>query len=233
MCLTAAVAAGWASLASRASQASHTAQHRNAAPQRSAGTHAVKTLRVVVMGVSGCGKSALAKRLARAVGGEFVEGDELHSVRNVELMAAGIALTDDDRQGWLQTIADRLRQAQQQERSIVVSCSALKRRYRDLLRQGAADTRFIHLHGSAKVLAQRLARRAGHYMPASLLPSQLQALEAPGPDENALTFDIETPLETVVKAALKGLTTTTVATVATSTTLTTLVTPTASTDAST
>ena len=172
---------------------------------------AVTALRVVVMGVSGSGKSAVAERLAQALGAEFVEGDELHPPRNVRRMAAGIALTDEDRQGWLQTIAERLGHASQQQRGIVVSCSALKRRYRDQLRQGAADTRFIHLHGPADLLAQRLTQRAGHYMPASLLPSQLQTLEPPGADEAAITLDIATPLDSLVQAALAALTSTTAA----------------------
>lgn len=162
-------------------------------------------LRVVVMGVSGSGKSALATRLALALGAEFVEGDELHPPRNVELMAAGIALTDNDRHGWLHAVAEHLVQARLHGRSIVISCSALKRRYRDLLRQGAADTRFIHLHGPADLLAQRLAQRVGHYMPASLLSSQLQTLEPPGPDEGALTLDIAAPVERLVQLALSGI----------------------------
>ena len=198
MSLTAPVAAGWAE---RPGAAAFTSP---AHPSTE-----LTSLRVVVMGVSGSGKSALAERLARALGAEFVEGDELHPPRNVQRMAAGIALTDDDRQGWLQAIADRLHLAGLQQRSIVISCSALKRRYRDQLRQGASDTRFVHLHGSADLLAQRLAQRAGHYMPASLLPSQLRTLEPPDTDERAITLDITEPIDSLVQAAWAALTSTT------------------------
>ena len=194
MCLTAAVAADWVNLPGAAEPRALHPLSRTTSP-----------VRVVVMGVSGSGKSALASRLALALGAEFVEGDELHPRRNVDLMAAGIALTDDDRHGWLHAIAEQLYQARLHERGIVISCSALKRRYRDLLRQGAADTRFIHLHGSADLLAERLAQRAGHYMPASLLSSQLLALEAPDADEGALSLGIEAPVERLVEIALNAL----------------------------
>ncbi len=157
------------------------------------------------MGVSGCGKSALGQRLAAALGVDFVEGDALHPPANVQRMAAGIALTDADRLGWLQTLAERLREKQGAGQGLVVACSALKRSYRDLLREGAADARFIHLHGDAQLLAARLAQRAGHYMPASLLPSQLQTLEPPLPDERALSFDISRPVDEIVQAALQQL----------------------------
>ncbi|WP_234414095.1 gluconokinase [Ideonella sp. A 288] len=163
------------------------------------------SLRVVVMGVSGCGKSTLGKRLARALRIPFVEGDALHPPANVQRMAAGIALTDADRQGWLEALADRLRDARQADRGLVIACSALRRRYRDILRDGAADVRFVHLHGDPAVLARRLARRRGHYMPASLLPSQLETLEPPGPDEDAIAFDIRTPPGQITAEALRHL----------------------------
>ena len=164
-----------------------------------------QALRVVVMGVSGCGKSALGKRLAAALDLPFVEGDELHPPRNVERMAAGIALTDADRAGWLQAVAGKLAQAKVAGLGLIISCSALKRSYRDVLRSGSDDTCFILLHGDVKLLAERMARRAGHYMPASLLPSQLAALELPLPDEGVLSFDIGWPLQRTVNAALEQL----------------------------
>ena len=205
MCLTAAVAADWVNLP-------RAAEPRAQQPS----SHTASPVRVVVMGVSGSGKSALASRLALALGAEFVEGDELHPRRNVDLMAAGIALTDDDRHGWLHAIAEQLFQARLHGRSIVISCSALKRRYRDLLRLGAADTRFIHLHGSAELLSERLGQRAGHYMPASLLPSQLLALEAPDADEGALSLGIEAPVERLLEIALSALSAATAPAAATS-----------------
>lgn len=149
---------------------------------------------IVVMGVCGCGKSTVGRQLAAALGVGFVEGDQFHPPDNVARMAAGIALTDADRQAWLQALSDQLAGARAAQRGLVLSCSALKRSYRDRLRRGAPGLKFVHLSGSAELLAQRMANRAGHYMPASLLASQLAILEAPGTDENALSFDVaQTP----------------------------------------
>ena len=146
--------------------------------------------RYVVMGVAGCGKSTIAAALAGALEVQFVEGDELHPPGNVRKMAAGIPLTDEDRAPWLAALADRLRAARDRDRGLVMTCSALKRRYRDVLRGGDPDARFIFLDGPRALVAERLASRTGHYMPASLLDSQFAALEKPGPDENALYCDI-------------------------------------------
>ena len=146
---------------------------------------------VVVMGVSGCGKSTIGQQLATAMGVEFLEGDQLHSTENVARMAAGIALTDDDRQGWLETLAGHIGSARANAVGLVVSCSALKRSYRDILRLGSPDLLFVHLQGSP-----------GHYMPASLLESQLATLEIPGPDENAQTFDITISAAAIVAAVM-------------------------------
>ncbi|MEO8118655.1 MAG: gluconokinase [Rhodoferax sp.] len=156
----------------------------------------------VVMGVSGCGKSTVGQQLASALGLEFLEGDQLHSARNIGRMAAGIALTDDDRQDWLDALAARIRDARVRGRGLVVSCSALKRAYRDTLRQGAADLRFVYLRGDRELLATRMASRPGHYMPASLLDSQLATLEPPDPDEHAHTFDTAMPADAIVAAVL-------------------------------
>ena len=148
---------------------------------------------VVVMGVSGCGKSTVGRALAGRLGLRFIEGDEWHPPRNVALMAAGTPLTDDDRRDWLHALAGQLAQAAAQGQGLVLSCSALKRRYRDQLRAAAPGLRFVHLHGSPDLLAARMATRPGHYMPPSLLPSQLEALEPPGPDENPILLDIALP----------------------------------------
>ena len=157
------------------------------------------------MGVSGCGKSTVGRLLAAALGARYVEGDELHPPQNVARMAAGIPLTDADRHGWLQELGRRLGGADVGPQGIVVSCSALKRSYRDVLRAAAPGLRLVHLHGPRELLQQRLAGRSGHYMPASLLQSQLDTLEPPGEDERAITLDIATPPEGQVAEALKQL----------------------------
>jgi gluconokinase len=164
-----------------------------------------KPLQIVVMGVSGCGKSTVGAQLALALGADFVEGDGLHPARNVALMAAGTALTDADRAGWLGVIADQLARAHGAGRSLVVSCSALKRAYRDLLRATCPGLRFVHLHGSVDQLSARLQARSGHYMPASLLASQLATLQVPAADEQALVFDIAQTAQQISAAALAQL----------------------------
>lgn len=160
---------------------------------------------IVVMGVCGSGKSVLAARLAQALGARFIEGDDYHAPRNVERMAAGVALGDADRQGWLEALAAELATAQRESLDAVLACSALKRRYRDVLRQGAPGLRLIHLSGTRALLAERLALRSGHYMPASLLDSQLAALEAPGADEQALSLDASQCPATLLQSALASL----------------------------
>jgi carbohydrate kinase (thermoresistant glucokinase family) len=165
-------------------------------------------LHLVVMGVSGCGKTSVARLVAGALGIEFIEGDELHPPRNVALMAAGTPLTDDDRADWLATIASRLGQAHAAGRGLVVSCSALKRRYRDVLRAPCPGLRFVYLHGSAALLHQRMSARKGHYMPPSLLDSQLATLEPPAADEGALSVDISPSPDQVAAIVLARLHTT-------------------------
>jgi len=156
------------------------------------------------MGVSGCGKSTVGQRLADALQLPFLEGDDFHPADNVARMAAGIPLTDADREGWLRTLAGQIADADRQGQGLVLSCSALKRSYRDLLRQGAAHLRFVYLHGDPQVLARRMAARKRHYMPPSLLDSQLATLEPPAPDENALTFDVTQATDVVVSAVVSS-----------------------------
>ena len=155
----------------------------------------MRTRLYVIMGVCGSGKSLIGAQFARELGIEFVEGDDLHAPDNVKRMAAGTSLTDDDRHDWLMAIAARLREARRARMGLVVSCSALKRSYRDLLRsEGDPDVRFVYLAGSRALLAERMAQRRGHFMPPSLLESQLAILEEPSPDECAWMCDIrETP----------------------------------------
>ena len=153
--------------------------------------------RLIIMGVSGCGKSTVGRRLAERIGVPFLEGDELHPPSNVALMAAGTPLTDADRAGWLDAIAQRLSGLGRSE-GLVVSCSALKRAYRDRLREATPDLQFVHLHGTRALLAARLRERQDHYMPPTLLDSQLDTLESPNSDEPALTLDITEPADQLV-----------------------------------
>jgi gluconokinase len=148
------------------------------------------TMRWVVMGVSGCGKSTVGQALAQALGVPFVEGDLYHPPANVAKMAAGIALDDSDRAGWLHALQARIGAARADGTGLVLSCSALKRRYRDLLRAGDPALRFAHLDGPRELIAARLQARAGHYMPPSLLASQLRDLEALQADEAGVLLDI-------------------------------------------
>jgi gluconokinase len=177
---------------------------------------------IVVMGVSGSGKSTVGAALAQALRVEFVEGDAFHPPENVARMAAGVALTDADRAGWLAALAAHIAQAA--PRGVVVSCSALKRAYRDVLRAacpapgrpkpddaprgqersdwGANPVRFVWLDLPRADLELRLAGRTGHYMPPSLLTSQIATLEPPQPDEHAIRIDATRPVEAIVQETL-------------------------------
>jgi gluconokinase len=156
------------------------------------------------MGVSGSGKSLIGARLARELHVEFVDGDDLHPPDNVRRMAAGIPLTDQDRKSWLMAIAARLHEAKRAGTGLVASCSALKRRYRDLLRSsGDANVQFVYLTGTRALLAERMASRRGHFMPPALLESQLDTLEAPAPDEHAWVCDIRETPDTIVAGLVK------------------------------
>lgn len=159
------------------------------------------TLRVVIMGVAGCGKSSVGKGLSARLGVPYRDGDDLHMPEAVEKMRAGTPLTDEDRWPWLDRVASVLAV----EAPVIVGCSSLKRVYRDRIRAGAGGpVRFVHLAGSREVIAARMAARTGHYMPTSLLDSQFAALEAPGPEE-AVTVDIDQPLAAIVDAVLAQL----------------------------
>ena len=154
---------------------------------------------IVVMGVSGCGKSTVAARLAQRLGWEFAEADAFHSPANIEKMRSGTALTDEDRWPWLDAIAAWIGAARAQGRPCIVACSALKRRYRERLAAGHDDVRFVYLQGAYETVAARLASRSGHYMPLSLLQSQYDALEEPATDEKAIMVSIERPVEALVE----------------------------------
>lgn len=157
---------------------------------------------IVVMGVAGCGKSAVARKLAALQGVPWIEGDDFHPVANVHKMREGIPLDDTDREGWLQTLCDEIRK---HPPGCVLACSALKRSYRDRLRSAAPQTLFVYLHGTPELLASRMAQRKGHYMPSSLLQSQLLTLQVPAADEAALAADISEASQDIVQRLLPQL----------------------------
>ena len=142
-----------------------------------------RTTTIVVMGVSGSGKSTVAAGLVDRLGWEFAEGDDFHPAENVAKMRAGIPLDDEDRWPWLRRLAAWIGEHERAGRSVVVTCSALKRSYRDLLREGHPSVWFAHVTADAALLQERVAHRTGHYMPASLLDSQLATLEPLRDDE--------------------------------------------------
>jgi gluconokinase len=159
-------------------------------------------LKMVVMGVSGCGKTTVGMALASQLGAAFFDGDDLHPAANIAKMSRGEPLTDDDRWPWLTQVAEVL----QGDGSRIVGCSALKRVYRDHIRQVAAGpVVFVHLAGARAVIEARMRARAGHFMPPALLDSQFATLEPPGLDEAAITVDIDQPVEAVIDAILAGL----------------------------
>jgi gluconokinase len=161
---------------------------------------------VIVMGVSGCGKTSIAEGLAATLGLRFIEGDSLHPAANVEKMSKGMPLSDEDRWPWLDIIGGQIADALARGAGIVVSCSALKKVYRDRLRSAAGgNLSFVFLKGSRDLLLGRMAARKGHFMPVSLLDSQLATLEDPSAEPGVVTVDIDAPVERIVSDARAGL----------------------------
>ena len=160
-------------------------------------------LRIIVMGVSGCGKTTIGDLVARKLGVPFLDGDSLHPVENVAKMAAGTPLTDEDRWPWLAIVGRELAAAG--DGGLVLACSALRRVYRDAIRAQAPDTIFLHLNGGKDVLAQRVAGRSAHFMPPALLDSQLATLEPLDTDEAGVVVDIAAPVTDIVAQALTSL----------------------------
>jgi gluconokinase len=155
---------------------------------------------LVVMGVSGSGKTTIANELSRKLGWAFEDGDWFHPPANVEKMHRGIPLTDEDRRPWLAATARWIDETRTAGRHGIVACSALKRRYRAILIGDRPDVRLVYLKGDAALIARRMATRHEHFMPASLLQSQFEALEEPGPDEHPITVSIEpAPREIVAR----------------------------------
>jgi gluconokinase len=160
---------------------------------------------IVVMGVSGSGKSTVAAGLADRLGWEFAEGDDFHPAENVVKMRAGTPLDDDDRWPWLRRLAAWIGEHEQAGRSVVVTCSALKRSYRDLLREGHPSVWFAHVTVDAELLRERVAGRTGHYMPSSLLESQLATLQPLEDDEPGADISGAGPPDAVVEELLATL----------------------------
>ena len=161
---------------------------------------------IIVMGVSGSGKSSIGEEIARGLRLQFVEGDALHPASNVEKMSKGIPLTDEDRMPWLDRIGETMETSLAKGEGIVVSCSALKRIYRERLRSAVGgNLYFVYLEGSKELLTDRMGHRKGHFMPTSLLESQLQTLEVPTGEKGVVTVDIDDTIETIAAEALKAL----------------------------
>ncbi|MGJ8513832.1 gluconokinase [Carnimonas bestiolae] len=160
---------------------------------------------LVFMGVSGSGKSTAAEAFAEKMGWPFAEADEFHPKANVDKMSQGIALNDDDRWPWLRDIRDWISQQSQAGTSVVLTCSALKKSYRVLLEEADADVRFVLLHADREVLEARMEHRENHYMPASLLDSQLATLEPLEDDEPGVVIDSQHPTEQIIVKTLEYL----------------------------
>ena len=160
---------------------------------------------LIFMGVSGSGKSTIAGSVAQHLGWPLVEGDDLHPPANIAKMTQGIPLNDDDRRPWLEAIAARIDTWRQAGSQGVVTCSSLRLPYRDILRAGHDDVKFVFLKGSYELLLGRMQHRERHFMPASLLQSQFATLEEPGPDE-AITVSIDQPTESILSDVMRQLT---------------------------
>lgn len=160
---------------------------------------------LVVMGVSGSGKSTIADRLAGRLGWRYEDGDKFHPASNVAKMSAGHPLSDEDRWPWLRAIADRIDRICDAGERAVVACSALKRAYRAILVHGRNDVRIVFLDGTPQLIAGRLAARKGHFMPPGLLESQFRTLEPPVPEENPVTVSVDAAVETIVDDIIRQL----------------------------
>jgi gluconokinase len=160
---------------------------------------------LIVMGVSGSGKSTIGEMLAERLGWTFEDGDRFHPAANVAKMSAGHPLTDEDRRPWLQAIADEIDRVCTAGERAVIACSALKRAYRDILVHGRDDVRIVFLDGTQDLIASRLAARKGHFMPPGLLTSQFRTLEPPAENENPITVSIDATVETIVDDIVRQL----------------------------
>lgn len=160
---------------------------------------------LIVMGVSGSGKSTVAEALGERLGWRFEDGDNFHLASNVDKMRAGYPLTDEDRWPWLNAIADEIARVCGRGEHIIIACSALKHTYRDVLLRGRDDVRFVFLKGTKELIAERLTRRKGHFMPPGLLTSQFSTLEPPEADEHVITVSIDETVEAIVDGIVRQL----------------------------
>ena len=160
---------------------------------------------IVMMGVSGCGKSTIGVETAERLNVPFVDGDDLHPESNKRKMASGEPLTDADREPWLAAICDKAEQVLEEQPAFVVACSALKKIYRDQLRSISHPVTFIHLHAAQSVIAERQANRPGHFMPPELLASQYETLESPTGEPNVIEISVEQAVEEILKEAMDAL----------------------------
>lgn len=158
---------------------------------------------VVVMGVSGCGKTSIATVLCKHIHARMIEGDAFHPEQNIRKMEAGIPLTDADRQGWLETLGRELKRAAQDGGIVVLTCSALKRRYRDTLRAALPGLGFVFLRLSPEEAGRRVAHRPGHFMPASLIDSQFRDLDPPTGEPRVMTMDATGSTDAIVKEIVR------------------------------
>ena len=166
---------------------------------------AAKPVVLVVMGVSGSGKTTVATLLAARLGWPFEEGDSLHPKANLDKMRSGRALTDGDRRVWLARVADWIDECLVRGENGLITCSALKRSYREVINRRGSGVVFVYLAGSRELVAARLAGRTGHFMPPSLLESQLSDLEEPTVDEPAIRIDVDAPPSSIAGAVLERL----------------------------
>jgi gluconokinase len=169
------------------------------------GTEADSPCALIVMGVSGAGKSTVGEALAAKLGWRYEDGDAFHPESNVAKMRAGHPLTDEDRWPWLRAIADEIDLVCKAGGHVIIACSALRRAYRDVLLHGRKDVRLVYLDGSEPLIEDRLSHRKGHFMPPGLLASQFATLEAPGADEHAVRVSIDAPIAEIVDDVLKQL----------------------------
>ncbi|ANI30510.1 gluconate kinase [Yersinia entomophaga] len=161
---------------------------------------------IIVMGVSGSGKTTVGEAVAHAIHAKFIDGDDLHPRANIQKMASGHPLNDDDRMPWLERLSDAAYSLNHKNETGIIVCSALKRRYRDCLREGNKDMVFLYLKGSFDVIMERLKARSGHFMPTDLLKSQFETLEEPLADEkDVICVDIDADIDEVVRRCVAAL----------------------------
>ncbi|CFQ46151.1 gluconokinase [Yersinia bercovieri] len=161
---------------------------------------------IIVMGVSGSGKTTVGEAVARQIDAKFIDGDDLHPRANIQKMGSGHPLNDEDRMPWLERLSDAAYSLNHKNETGIIVCSALKRRYRDRLREGNQGMVFLYLKGSFDVIMERLKARSGHFMPTDLLKSQFEALEEPGAEEpDVVCVDIDADIDEVVRRCVSAL----------------------------